>query len=471
MMEREKRRSGEYMSGKKPNVVFLIADDHSFGAIRAYGNRQVRTPVLDRLANQGAMFQSVYIMGAQTAAVCVPSRACLHTGTNIFRALASDQMCLEDPEDTQNWNINPRLETLPEVFRKAGYETYGIGKWHNGEKSFSQGFTGGDKLFFGGMSDHTGMKLHSHHPGGRYPPDAAVYNAGFSTDLFADAAVDFIERYEREDPFFLYVAFTAPHDPRTPPAPFRAMYDPKDIELPANFMKRHPFDNGELSIRDEMLASIPRKPEEIRQHMADYYAMVSHLDAKIGQILDALEQRGMAEHTLIVYTADHGLAVGQHGLMGKQNLYEHSVHIPLLVSGPGVPPRKIHPLCCQIDIFPTLCELAGVAPPETVEGRSLVPLMTGQAHKVRETVFSAYKDIQRMVSDGRWKLILYFRSLERNVGTERLQLFDVENDPLEMNDLSNDDAYRPELQRLLAALRDWQTEIGDPLLHPSSNSG
>lgn len=449
---------------EKPNIVLIVADDHSFGALGAYGNRQIHTPELDRLAREGTQFQSVYTMGSQSAAVCVPCRACLHTGASVFRSLNSQSLYLDDHEDESAWRIHAERTMLPEAFRQAGYRTYGIGKWHNGTESFNRGFAGGDNVFFGGMSEHTGMLVHPYDPSGQYPASGAAVSQAFSTDLFADTAAAFIEQYDANQPFLLYVAFTAPHDPRTPTDAYRSMYDPRHIGLPPNYREEHPFDNGEMSIRDEMLAAIPREAEEIRQHIADYYGMISHLDAKVGQILHALESRGLSDKTIIVYTADHGLAVGQHGLMGKQNLYEHSVHIPLLIKSPGIPPGQVRALGCQIDIFPTLCELAGVERPTTADGQSLAGLMTGREHQIRDTVFAVYKDVQRMVCDGRWKLIRYFRSPGRGVGTDRLQLFDLMNDPWEMNDLSGDSEYRLELDRMLAALRGAQAEAGDPML-------
>lgn len=451
-------------SARRPNLVFFIADDHSYSAVGAYGNQQVKTPVMDRLAQEGVLFRSAYTMGAQTAAVCVPSRACLHTGASVYRSISSDRICLENHEDDQLWHIHPQLPTWPEVFRQAGYHTYGIGKWHNGAESFTRSFSGGARLFFGGMSEHTGMPLHDYDAQGRYADTDAESCDGFSTDVFADAAVDFIERYEREEPFVLYIAFTAPHDPRTPPGRYRSMFDPETIELPANYADRHPFDNGELSIRDEMLAPIPRQPAEVKKQLADYYGMIAHLDERIGDVLGALERRSFDANTIIAYTSDHGLAIGQHGLMGKQNLYEHSVRIPLIMKGQNFSPLQLDGLCSQIDIFPTLCDLAGLTVPDSVEGRSLVPVMTGRERQVRDSVFAVYKDVQRMVCDGRWKLIRYYRSAERGVGTDRLQLFDIRHDVWERFDLSADARYRPELERMLEILRLRQTEIGDPLL-------
>ncbi|MBO9606733.1 MAG: sulfatase-like hydrolase/transferase [Paenibacillaceae bacterium] len=446
---------------RRPNIIFLIADDHRYDGIGAYGNPVVRTPVLDRLAAQGALLESVYIMGGQSAAVCVPSRASLMTGGNVFRTTAASSTA--ETENRRLWELNPALPTFPQLFRERGYHTFATGKWHNGKESFARSFADGAGIFFGGMGDHVGLPVQPYDPHGEFPDSDAKPSEAFSSELFADAAVDFIGSYRGEEPYLLYVAFTAPHDPRTPPPEYAALYAPDEIPLPDNYMARHPFDNGELAIRDEELAPLPRTPEAIRRHLADYYGMISHMDAQIGRILQALRDSGREEDTLIVYTADHGLALGQHGLLGKQNLYEHSIHIPLVIAGPGVPQGvTVGGLGCQMDIFPTLCELAGIDCPETVEGRSLAPLIAGQAEAVRPDVFAVYKDMQRMVSDGRWKLIRYYRSDGK--GAAGRQLFDLETDPWEMNNLLAWDGYADRLSQMERRLLEWQRQVGDPLL-------
>ncbi|NOV04197.1 sulfatase-like hydrolase/transferase [Paenibacillus planticolens] len=457
--------------GKKPNIVFIIADDHRFDGIGAYGNQVVQTPVLDGLAAEGVRFASIYTMGGQTAALCVPSRACLLTGTNVFRATVTEkEVTLEETENPQLWAINPSCPTWPEVYQREGYRTFGTGKWHNGNGSFARSFSDGANIFFGGMGEHIGLPIHDYDPNGIYDSDQAATSEKFSTELFAEAAVDFIQQYKEEEPFVLYVAFTAPHDPRTPPQAYLERYPSEDMPLPGNFMPEHPFDNGELHVRDEQLASFPRKPEEVRRHLAEYYSMITHMDEQIGRIVQALEETNQRERTIIVYTADHGIALGQHGLMGKQSLYEHSLHIPLIMQGPGLPKGKeVCGLGCQIDIFPTLCELTETPLPRTVEGKSMVRMISGEAMAARKNVFAAYKNVQRMVSDGRWKLIRYFRS--GGAGTNRTQLFDLYNDPGETCDLAEDPAKREQLQRMEHELLAWQQSVEDPILHERGEKG
>ncbi|MBA2278209.1 MAG: sulfatase-like hydrolase/transferase [Chloroflexia bacterium] len=444
----------------RPNVLLMIADDHRFDALSSAGNPVVQTPVLDRLAASGVAFRRAHMMGGMVGAVCVPSRASLMTGANVLRASSSS--AVDDLPSAQC--LNPSLATLPETFRGAGYHTHAIGKWHNDRASFAKGFCGGAELFFQGMGDHWHLPVQDFDPTGEYPESARRGASTFSTELFSDAATRFLHDYQDDAPFFLYVAFTAPHDPRVAPPDYAAMYDPASLPLPPNFLPEHPFDNGELAVRDEKLAPWPRTPEVIRQHIADYYAMISHLDAHIGRVLAALQQSGHADDTIVVYTADHGLAVGQHGLMGKQNLYEHSVRIPLIISGPGVPAgRENSALTWLADLYPTLCELTGLAVPPSVEAESLMPLTNGERDQVRDRVFALYKDTQRMVSDGTWKLIRYYRSRDGQAGTAHHQLFNLADDPWETNDLGTTPAQHDRVEQMTKELADWQRHIGDPL--------
>ena len=225
-------------------------------------------------------------------------------------------------------------------------------------------------------------------------------------------------------------------------------------------MPEHPFDNGELVIRDEKLAPWPRTPEIVRQHIAAYYAMITHLDVYIGKLLETLKETGHADNTIIIFAGDNGLAVGQHGLLGKQNLYEHSIRVPLVITGPNIPKgKKSDALCYLLDIFPTLCELTGLPIPKTVEGKSLVPAITGEKQHLRDTLFFAYKNVQRAVCDERYKLIEYFVE-----GTRRTQLFDLANDRWEVNNLSEAPEHAEQLARLREEMTRWQKEVADRLV-------
>jgi arylsulfatase A-like enzyme len=309
------------------------------------------------------------------------------------------------------------------------------------------------------MSNHLRVPVHDFDPRGKYAPEKSYIGKKFSSELFTDAAVDFLRRYDEDRPFFMYLPYTAPHDPRMAPEKYDAMYDRDGIPLPGNFMPKHPFDNGEMLVRDEKLAPWPRTPEIVREHIAAYYAMITHLDDQIGRVLAALEEAGHAANTIVIFAGDNGLAVGQHGLLGKQNLYDHSVRVPLIMSGPGLPAgSRCDTLCYLHDIFPTVCELVGLPIPETVEGLSLLPSMRADEKRHRQTLYFAYREVQRAVRDERFKLIEY-----RVGGKRTAQLFDLAGDPAEVSDLADDPEFADHRNRLRAELDAWQAATDDPM--------
>lgn len=427
----------------RPNILFLFTDDQRFDAVQALGSPEVVTPNMDRLVAEGMAFTHATVQGSTVPAVCQPSRAMLMTGRTLYRA----------PRDCG------QLVTLPQHLRDHGYVTFGTGKWHNAAPSFARGFTHGAEIFFGGMSNHLEVPVHDYDPGGEYPAEARRIGKRFSSELFSDAVIDFLHRHDGARPFFAYVSYTAPHDPRMAPPEYAQMYDPGRIAVPPNFMPMHPFDNGEMVIRDELLAPFPRTPEVVQEHIAAYWAMITHLDAHIGRVLAALEETGHARDTIIVFAGDNGLAVGQHGLMGKQNMYEHSVRVPLVLAGPGIPAgARSDALCYLLDIFPTLTDLVDLPTPETVEGRSLAPIIRGETDRTRASLFHAYMDKQRSVRDERFKLVEYFTG-DGHV----TQLFDLLADPWEMANLASAPGMDSEVRRLRAELDRWQRELDDPL--------
>ena len=432
----------------RPNVLFMIADDHRWDAIGGMGDPTVQTPTMDSLMTRGTTFRQTHIMGSLVGAVCVPSRAAVLTSANLFRSGGNQ--------------INRDLAVWPQVMRDAGYHTFFSGKWHNDRQTFTDSFDAGAKIFFGGMSDQYKVPVFDFDPTGKYPEDAKYIGEKFSTELFTDSAVQFIENYDETDPFFLYLSFTSPHDPRTAPGEYATMYSPEDIPVPENFLPEHPFDNGEMRIRDEVLAPFPRTPEIVQQHIADYYGMITHMDAEMGRVLSTLEATGHLDNTIIIYTADHGLAVGQHGLLGKQNLYNHSIHVPSIFAGPGIlEGETVDALTYLYDVFPTVCDLTDVTCPDTTEGRSLVPLMDGRVERVRATVFAAYRDIHRTIRDGRWKLIRYYVSEETGAGTDCIQFFDLEQDPWETTNLADLPEHADRIRSLAADMKMWQIETND----------
>lgn len=427
----------------RPNILFLFTDDQRFDAVRALGNPEVATPNMDRLVAQGTSFTHATVQGSTVPAVCQPSRAMLMTGRTLYHA----------PRDCGEF------VTLPQHLREHGYATFGTGKWHNAPPSFARSFTAGAEIFYGGMSNHLEVPVHDFDPSGSYPAEARHVGESFSSELFSDAAIDFLHRHDGTQPFFAYVSYTAPHDPRMAPREYAEMYDPRRVAVPPNFYPVHPFDNGEMVIRDELLAPFPRTPEIVQEHIAAYWAMITHLDAHLGRVLDALEETGHADNTIIVFAGDNGLAVGQHGLMGKQNMYEHSVRVPLVMAGPGIPAgARSDALCYLLDIFPTLTDLVDLPTPATVEGHSLAPIIRGETERIRENLFHAYMDKQRCVRDERHKLVEYF------TGDGRVtQLFDLVADPWEQANLVSAPGMDSEVRRLRGELIRWQRELDDPM--------
>jgi arylsulfatase A-like enzyme len=422
----------------RPNILVLFSDDQRADTIAALGNPNIRTPNLDRLVRRGTAFTRAYCMGSLQGAVCVPSRAMLFSGRTLFHAKG-------DLAGQTTW---------PESFAKAGYTTFLTGKWHNQAKSALRSFDQGKAVFLGGMGDPYKLPLQDISP--QHTFVNRRQSGEHSVKLFADAAVEFLRGQTDPAPFLCCVAFNSPHDPREAPQSFHRWYNAHQPPLPLDFMPRHPFDNGEMEIRDEKLCPWPRTPDAVRQHLSDYYACIEFLDEQVGRILAALEATGRLENTLIVFAADHGLAIGSHGLFGKQNLYEHSMRSPLLIAGPGISEgKRVDALCYLLDIFPTLGDLADVKRPDGSEGRTLAPILAGRQSFAYGSIFTAYAGVQRAVCDQRWKLIVYPK-------IDKSQLFDLQSDPDEMHDLATDPNHASERNRLGNLLQEWQKRLDDP---------
>jgi arylsulfatase A-like enzyme len=432
---------------RRPNVLFLFADDMRADTIAAHGNPHIKTPHLDGLVAAGFSFRNNYIFGGNSGAVCVPSRAMLLTGKTWFHidtaALSTEKL-------------------LPEILHECGYATFATGKWHNGRPSFLRAFRSGKAIMFGGMSDHTKVPMHDLGQDRRLTAERV--GEEFSSELFADAAIEFLQNQDGKQPFFAYVAFTAPHDPRQPPQKYRDYYYAHLPPLPPNYLPQLPFDNGMMiGGRDEDLAAWPRTEAVIRDQLAEYYGMITHLDEQIGRIIGALKSAGQAENTIVIFAADNGLALGSHGLLGKQSVFEHSMRVPLIVAGPGIPAGKsTTAFTYLLDLFPTLSDTLGLDPPPGLEGFSLKPIWESRSTRVRDSVFLPFLDLQRAVRDDRWKLIAYPK-----VG--HLQLFDLHTDPHESKNLIDRPEHAPHVARLKALMKDWQARVGDNLELPQTS--
>ncbi|MDE0959381.1 MAG: sulfatase-like hydrolase/transferase [Planctomycetota bacterium] len=432
-----------------PNILWIVSDDQRADTIAALGNATIKTPTLDRLVRQGISFQHAYCMGSTSVAVCAPSRYMMMTGRSLHRLPGNI------------YNIPVDEVTLPQKLRQGGWKTFFTGKWHSGKAAFARSFSDGGEIFFGGMGSHTRLQVHDYQPDGKYSDEDRHPLPGFSSTTFADAAIKFIEEQESssdETPFLACVFFTAPHDPRTPPQKFQQMYPPSRMKLPTNFLPAHPFDNGELRVRDEKLAPFPRTPQVVKEHLGLYYGMISQMDEQIGRVLDALEKSGLAKNTLVIFTSDHGLAVGSHGLLGKQNLYEHSMRVPMVIQGPGIEAgRESDQPIYLHDLVATISEAAGIDPPESSEGRSFLGTILGHPKEARKQIYTAYKGVQRAIRHHNWKLIRY-------PAVDRTQLFDLDQDPYETTDLSGAEEHQGKLRDLLDRLHQQRKKNSDPLL-------
>jgi arylsulfatase A-like enzyme len=473
-------------AGKKPNFLVVVADDQCFRSINTLNNREVHTPTFDRLLKRGTVFTHSFHQGSWTGAVCVASRAMLHTGRHVWTCGGND--CGYYP-------------LLGEAMQMGGYDTYVVGKWHNGDETALRSFTTGKTIGpgFYASTPVKGLAYNRPRPGDPWTPWDPKYRGHWtpydlwdiehpahnglwisqhgpidqnasdryerqqhSCELYADSAVELLQRTaSRPDrPFFLYVAWNSPHDPRQAPKEFLDLYPADKIEVPPNFLPQHPFDQGDFDCRDEKLAPFPRTPHDVQVHRREYYASITYMDKQLGRIIDALEKTGQADNTCIIITGDHGLAVGEHGLMGKQNLYDCSVRMPFIMAGPGITAgRRIDAMMYQHCLFPTVCDLAGISTPATVQFPSLLPLLRGERESLFDSIYSAYRGYQRMVRTSQYKLILYPE-------VKKVQLFDIEKDPWETNknNLAGEPAHASTIAELFRELKKWQGTVNDTLV-------
>jgi len=441
----------------RPNLLFVFADDQCFETIHALGHDLIETPNLDRLVEEGFTFTNAHNQGSWSGAVCVASRTMLNTGRFLWNAHRVYNRTEQERQAGRLWS---------EYLKGAGYDTYMTGKWHvkaDPAKAFDLVAD-----VRGGMPNQTPEGYNR--PIDGQPDPWCPWDPKFGgfwkggkhwSEVLGDDAVGFLEQASRRGkPFFMYLAFNAPHDPRQSPKQFVDKYPVEKIDLPVNFMPEYPFKDAigcGKKLRDEKLAPFPRTPHAVKVNRQEYYAIITHMDAQVGRILDALERSGKADNTYVFFSADHGLAVGHHGLMGKQNLYDHSVRVPLMVVGPGVPKGKKTgtPVYLQ-DIMPTTLELAGIEKPEHVQFKSLMPLIEGKVVEPYDAIYGAYLGVQRSVKRDGYKLILYPK-------IAKVRLYHLAEDPNEMQDLADEPSCRPIIKKLFAELLELQEETGDEL--------
>ncbi len=439
---------------KKPNILFLFADDQRFDTIAALGHKDIITPNLDKLMASGMAFTQAHIQGGCSGAICMPSRAMLNTGRPLFSLFDKGQ---EIPDDHT---------LLGEFLQEQGYETFGSGKWHNGAKAYARSFTDGDSIFFGGMHDHWMVPFYHYDETGKYDqkikrtwnytktnslnetPGNYVRPGEHSTDIIADSLINFLDK-KHDKPFYAYGAFLAPHDPRTMPQEFLDMYDDVEIDLPENFQSYHHIEYGNWNCRDEVLAPYPRTFENTKQQIKEYYAMITHLDYQVGRVLDKLEEIGEKDNTIIIYAADNGLAMGQHGLFGKQSLYDHSMRVPLIVAGKDIPQgTKNDSRVYLYDIFPTICDVLGADAPKSVMGTSFVSALADNTNCSRDSLYFVYVGKIRGITKGSFKYIEH-----RHEGVITRQLFNLDKDPYEMANLYYDSDHQEIVHDMQSTMR------------------
>lgn len=462
---------------QKPNVLIIYTDDHRYTGVHCLGGQAVRTPNIDALANNGIAFTNAYLQGGFTGATSVPSRAMLLTGRNLFHL------------DGMGFDVPKKDITIGEVFGNAGYCTHHIGKWHQDLFTLARSFQNGDHIagkpvylcdqFRASLSDWdaTGkydkkkcyylhyneqgeiMKLPS--LGAKKGPVGTEKDGPHVASVLGDDAVRFFKNYKDKRPFFVYLAFPCPHDPRQSPQKYKNMYPEDNIQLPPSYMLQHPFDNGHCFLRDEELAPWPRTPQVARKHLSDYYASITYTDEQIGRVIRELKASGQYENTLIIFAGDSGLAVGNHGLMGKQSVYdEDGIHVPFIISGGLVKNEdkgRREPAFCYIhDIMPTICQWVNLPIPSSVNGTSLMPVIKHETKQIHDELYFAYRQHQRAIRKGDYKLIEYVKApdFEKSrgefmSGSRVTQLFNIAKDPWETQNL----AFFPEYAGLIASLQ------------------
>ena len=450
-----------------PNILFLFADDYTFDAINALGNEVIETPNLDRLVRNGTHFRQAFNMGGWNGAVCIASRSMIITGNTIWNAkILTDDWAhgMSQNQISLSWG---------KLMEQKGYQTYMTGKWHVSIDP--------QKIFQTVRNIRPGMpkdywntlnKKGYHRPIEGQRDRWIAYdslNGGYWeggkhwSEVIRDDAIDFLNQSkEKEAPFFMYLAFNAPHDPRQSPKFFLDQYPLEKIPLPENWLPEYPFKDAignSKTLRDEALAPYPRTPYAIKTHIREYYAIITHLDKQIGKILQALEASGKAENTYIFFTGDHGLSLGKHGLLGKQSMFDHSIRVPLIFTGPNIPKNQIinHEIYLQ-DIMATSLELAKIPKPKSVAFKSFLSLIKGNetSSPYPEGIYSAYMDYQRMIRKDGYKLMVYPK-------IKKLLLFDLKNDPLEQQDISNKEEYKNTVKNLFESLILLQRKYNDNL--------
>ncbi len=415
----------------RPNFLFILTDDQAQQTLGCYGNSICQTPNIDRIARSGVLIEDAHHMGSWSGAVCLPSRTMIMTGKSVWKIPNYRPLEMSKSEYQGRKHALERQaakSSIPALFNQAGYITFRTCKAGNTFKAanalFDQAF---DKDKRQGTDDGGSM-------------------------WHADQVIRFLNQRQQqktEQPFFVFLGFSHPHDPRNgtpellkkyhavncqqPPTQLNRQAPP----LPSNYLPQHPFHHGHPGLRDEV--NVPgvlkdRREATVRNEIGREYACIENIDIQIGRVLGKLQAMGELKNTFVLFTSDHGMSVGRHGLMGKQNLYEHTWQVPLLVSGPGIKPgTRSSGFVYLMDVLPTLCELANISPPEGIDGQSFKSVLLGKAQRIRDEMYGVYcggtkPGIRSIKTADGWKLIKY-DVLDGYV--RETQLFDLNENPFE----------------------------------------
>lgn len=452
---------------KRPNFLFVLVDDQSPFDLKVYDAKSVlETPNIDKLAQGGMVFEGARHMGSMNGAVCTPSRHMIMSGRTVWHL---PQSAGKTPE--VHCPDSLELQTLGAVFNRAGYKTMRTCKKGNSFAAANAQFSVVHDATKRGGTEETGSAWHA----------KQVLNYLHDRDSL-----------NQTDPFFIYFGFSHPHDTRNGTPELLAKYgavnhtdpntlppaNPKQPELQDNYLPAHPFFHGHPGLRDEERVSgvwKNRDEQTIRNELGREYACDENIDIQLGKVLRKLDEMGELENTYIVYTADHGISIGRHGLTGKQNLYEHTWRVPFIVKGPGIEAgARVEGNIYLLDVLPTLCDLAGIEIPETVEGKSFKPVLEGKAESIRDVMYGVYcggtKPGIRAVKKGDWKLIKWD---VMDGAVRETQLFNLKENPNEYlpehhksgemeTDLAEDPKYADKLAEMEALMKEQMEKYDDP---------
>jgi len=444
---------------ERPNIIFIMSDDHAAHAIGAYGSRINETPQLDRLAREGMRFTNAFC----TNAICAPSRAAILTGKYGHRNGHIDNYQKFDGSQP----------TFPKAFQAAGYQTAMIGKWHL-------------------VSDPTGFDYWNVLPGqGRYHDPYFIDMGerrqieGYTTDIITDLALDWLrQKRDASRPFVLMVHHKAPHREWSPSEKYATLYDDRDIPEPATLdddyatrsaaaphavmtIERHLTKTDVKADPPEGLSPEARKKWHYQRYIKDYLRCIASVDENIGRLLDGLDALGLAKDTVVVYTSDQGFFLGDHGWYDKRFMYEEALRMPLLIRYPGrIKPGSVcDAMVLNVDFAPTFLDLAGLAPQPGMQGVSFRPWLLGQRpDDWRDAMYYHYYEYapgghlvrpHYGIRTARYKLMHFY------AGLDAWELYDLEKDPHELKNVYGDPAYEEITRDLKAQMKKLQQELGD----------